>query len=158
MGIKDQLTVEQWKVLLNAPGAASAYVSSASGGAMDMAQEMAATSKFLQTSAGGYGALVDELLTAMQTMTIDEKKANAYTYLAKDMAGMRAEAKQLVADAMAGIASLPEAEGWKRWLVELTRQVALTKTGGILGIGAKSVIDEQEQAALDELAALLGVK
>lgn len=158
MGVKDQLTVEQWKALLNAPGAASAYVSSASGGAMDMAWEMDTTSKFLQSSSGGYGALVDELLTAMQAMTLDENKANSYQYQAGDMAGMRAEARQLVADAAAAIASLPEADGWKRWLIELTRQVALTKTGGILGIGGKSVIDEQEQAALDELTALLGVK
>lgn len=125
---------------------------------MDMVQEMAATSKFLQTSTGGYGALVNEVLAAMQAMTIDEKKVNSYQYQSKDMAGMRAEAKQLVADAAAGISSLPEAEGWKRWLIELTRQVALTKTGGILGIGAKSVIDEKEQVALDELATLLGVK
>jgi len=157
MSIKDQLSAEQWKLLLNAPGAASAFVSSASGGAMDMAQEMAATSKFLQTSVGGYGALVDELLNAMQTMTLQEKKTNSYAYQAKDMTGMRSEAKQVVADAAAAIAALPEGDGWKRWLVELTRQVALTKTGGILGFGGKSVIDEQEQKALDELAAMLGV-
>ena len=38
----------------------------------------------------------------------------------------------------------------------MARQVAATKTGGFLSIGAKAVIDEQEQVALNELAVILG--
>jgi len=40
MSIKDQVTPEQWKALLNAPGAASTYVSTASGGGFDMINEV----------------------------------------------------------------------------------------------------------------------
>ena len=39
----------------------------------------------------------------------------------------------------------------------MARKVAETKTGGFLGMGGTSVIDEKEQAALDELAALMGI-
>jgi hypothetical protein len=53
------------------------------------------------------------------------------------------------------VAALPGAEGFSRWVIDTARTAALTKTGGHFGIGNKSVIDEKEQAALDELAALM---
>ena len=159
MSIKDQISADQWKVLMNAPGAAAAYVSTASGGMVDMVQETFTASKFIQESVGqaghsGYGATVDELLTAMKGMTINDAKANAHPYQAKDQPGLRAEAKQLVEDGFKVAAGLPDADGYKRWIMDMARKVAETKTGGILGFGGQAVIDAKEQAALDELASL----
>jgi hypothetical protein len=162
MSIKDQLSPEQWKLLMNAPGAASAFVSTASGGIIDMVKETFTASKFIQDSVGqagqsGYGAIVDEVLTAMKGMTFNDAKENTHPYQAKDQVGLRAEAKKLVADGFKVALSQPEGDGYKRWVLELARKVTETKTGGILGFGGESVIDEKEQAALDELAAIMGV-
>lgn len=70
---------------------------------------------------------------------------------------MRAEMKQVVADGAAAAATLLEGDGYKKWILFIARKVAETRTGGFLGIGAKSVVDEKEQAALNELAAMMGV-
>jgi len=162
MGIKDQLDPKQWKALFNAPVAASTYVSSASGGGLEMLKEIMSASRFMQEieqegAGGGYGEIVDELLDVMMGMPLNEARAESIQYQSRDPAGMRAEAKQVVVDGAAVSLSLPGGEGYRKWILEMAKQVALTKTGGFLGIGAKSVIDEKEQAALDELAALLGV-
>ena len=39
MSVKDTVSPEQWKALINAPGAAAAYVSTASGGVLEMLKE-----------------------------------------------------------------------------------------------------------------------
>lgn len=162
MSIKDQVTPEQWKALLNAPGAASTYVSTASGGGLEVFNEVFTASKFakelaMKAGGSGYGQLVDELLAAMKSMSFEDAKANQIKYQSKDPAGMRVECKQFVADAVAIAKALPNAEGYQRWILDMVRKVAETKTGGFLGIDAKSVIDEKEKAALDELATLMGM-
>ena len=162
MSIKSQLSADQWKLLLNAPGAASVYVSTASGGGFEMIKEVISAGKFAQelgekTGGSGYGELVDELLAAIKTMTSKDATAESIKYTANDPAGIRAEAKQFVVDGVAAVAGMPGVEGYKKWILDLARAVAETKTGGFLGIGAKAVIDEKEQAALDELAAVLGL-
>lgn len=159
MSIKEQASAEQWKALMNTPGAAAAYVSTASGGLMDMVKETFTASKFIQESVTkigqtGYGTLVEELLAAMKAMTLSDMQANAHPYQAKDQVGLRSEAKQLVADGFKAAAAFNDTEGYRKWVLELARQVALTKTGGFLGMGGQAVIDEKEQAALNELAAL----
>ena len=162
MSIKDQVTPEQWKALLNAPGAASTYISTASGGGFEMINEVFTASKFarevsLKTGGSGYGPLVDELLAAMKSMTFADAKENTVKYQSKDPAGIRAEVKQFVADAVKIAETLPEVDGYKRWILDMVRKVAETKTGGFLGFGGKSVIDEKEQVALDELKTLFGM-
>ncbi len=162
MSIKDQVSAEQWKALINAPGAASTFVATASGGGLEIFKEIFSASKFTQQLAAksggsGYGNLVDELISAMKNMSIDDAKANAIQYQSQNPVDIRAEMKQLVADGASATAALPDAEGFKRWLIDIAREVAETKTGGVLGFGGQSVIDEKEQAALDELADLLGV-
>jgi hypothetical protein len=160
MGIKDQLSAEQFKVLCNAPFAAAAYAAVASGGGFEMVSELLNASKFMgqQIKAGGetgYGALVDGVLADMKSMSHDEVRALTIHYEGKDPAALRAQVKQVVADAGAIVAGMPDADGYKRWILDIGKTVVATKTGGFLGIGAKSVVDEQEQAALDELAAML---
>ncbi|MHB1317633.1 MAG: hypothetical protein ACYCYF_03335 [Anaerolineae bacterium] len=162
MSIKDGLSAEQWKVVFNAPSAAAMFVSTASGGAFEMIKEILNASSFMQElikreGGSGYGELVDDLLATIKGMSTDEVKANAIRFEAKDPVAARAEVKQVVADGVAAVAAMPGAEGYKRWLLDVAREVAETKTGGFLGIGSKSVIDEQEQAALDELKAMMAL-
>lgn len=159
MTYKEQASAEQWKALMNTPGAAAAFVSSASGGLMDMVKETFTASKYIQESVTklgqtSHGALVDELLGAMKAMSLQDMQANSHKYQAKDPTALRAEAKQLVAQGFQAAAALGDAQGYKQWVLEMSRQVAQTKTGGFLGMGGQAVIDEKEQAALDELAAL----
>lgn len=162
MSIKDRLSAEQWKVVFNAPSAAAMFVSTASGGAFEMIKEILTASSFMQDlikreGGSGYGELVDDLLATIKGMSTDEVKENAIRFEATDPVAARSEFKQVVADGVEAIAAMPSADGFRRWILDVAREVAETKTGGFLGIGAKSVIDEQEQAALDELKAILGL-
>ena len=162
MGIEDKISSEQWKSLFNATSAASAYVASASGGGLEMFKELFSASKFMMDSikksnGSGYGELVDAFLEKMKGMSPKEAKENAAKYESRDLNGMRAEAKQVVVDGAAIAATLPGSDGFKRWVLDMAREVAETKTGGVLGLGGLSVVDEKEQAALDELAAMMGV-
>ena len=161
MSVKDQLSPEQWKALFNTPAAATTYVSTASGGKLEMIKEAMTAGKFLQDLAekaggSGYGELVDDLLATMKSMSVQDAKENAVQFHAKDPASLRDEVKQVVADGIAVAVGLPGGDGYKRWILDMAREVAETKTGGFLGIGSKSIIDEKEQAALNELAAMFG--
>lgn len=161
MSLQEQLTADQLKVVVNAPLAAAAYVSTASGGAWEMIKEMTSVSKFLaqqvQTGASSeHGELVDEILGVLKGMSKDDAKAHAMPFeKSNDVSAMRAQLKQAVADSWAALSALPGADGFAQWILEVGRTAALTKTGGHFGIGNKSVIDPQEQAALDELAAVM---
>jgi len=162
MSIKENLSPEQWKALFNAPTAAASYVASASGGGFEMIKELLSASKFIQEvsvqkGGSGYGKLVDDFIEAIKGMSPKEAMENSVKYKSKDPAGIRAEAKQVVADGVAIAATLTDGDGFKRWILDMARKVAETKTGGVLGIGGQAVIDEKEQAALDELASMMGV-
>ena len=162
MTLKEQLSAEQWKALLNAPGAAATFVSTASGGPMEVFNEVFTASKFsaelaVKEGGSGYGALVDELLQSMKGMTMQDARENSVKYVSRDPQGIREEIKSFIADAVAIAESLPEADGYKRWLVDMVYKVAETRTGGILGIGGRSIVDDQEKAAVDELKALMGI-
>ena len=162
MGIKAQLTEEQFKAIYNGPFAAATYVSTASGGGFEMVSELLSASKFMgeQLKAGGesgYGELVDGLMEDLRGMSKDELKAASLKVEGKDPAAVRGQVKDAVAEAGATVAGMAGADGYKKWILDIARTVAATKTGGFLGIGAKSVIDEKEQAALDELAAALEI-
>jgi hypothetical protein len=108
-----------------------------------------------QSGGSGYGELVDDLLAAIKGMSQADAKAETHKYEGKDLESIRSEARQVVADGVAIAANLSGADGYKRWILDMARKVAETKTGGFLGIGAKAVIDEREQAALDDLADLI---
>jgi hypothetical protein len=162
VGLKDQLTAEAFRVVYNAPLAAATYVSTASGGGFEMVSELLSAGKFIseQLKTGGetgYGELVDGLLADLRGMSKDEAKAETARYESKDPAAVRGQARQIVADAGTAVAGMPGADGFKLWVMDIAHTVAATKTGGFLGIGARSVVDAQEQAALDELAAALAV-
>lgn len=161
MDIKEQLSPEQLRVVFNAPLAAATYVAAASGGGFDMIKELTSASKFIaeqaqKGAASGYGAVVDSLLALMRSMSREDAKAQQLPYeKSKDPAAMRSQLRQTVADGWAAVVSLPEADGFARWVLDVSRAAALAKTGGHFGIGNRSEIDAQEQAALDDLAAVM---
>jgi hypothetical protein len=160
MGLKEQLTAEQFRAVYNAPLAAATYISTASGGGFEMVSELLGAGKFIseQLKAGGetgYGELVDGLLADLRGMSKEEAKAETVRYEGKDPATVRGQARQIVVDAAAAVNDMAGADGFKKWVLDLAQKVAEAKTGGFLGIGAKSVVDAQEQAALDDLASVL---
>jgi len=162
MTVKDLLTAEQWKALLNAPGAAATFVSTASGGPMEVFNEVFTASKFsaelaVKEGGSGYGAQVDELLQSMKGMTMQDARENAVKYESRVLQDIREEIKQYIDEAVAIAETLPGSEGYKRWLVDMVYKVAETRTGGILGIGGRSIVDEKEKAAVEELKALMDI-
>ena len=148
---KVQIDPTQWKALFNATSAASAYVASASGGGLEMFKELFSASKFMvdtiKNSGGGYGELVDAFLEKMKGLKPADAKENTMKYDSREMEGIRAEAKQRVVEGVNAVASMPDADGFKRWLLEMARQVArsirdqasdlmmpdLMKVGGVSG-------------------------
>jgi hypothetical protein len=161
MAIREQLTPEQWKQLFNGPFAAATFASLASGGAFELIKEMFAASKFMgeafqEGSTAGYGPVVSELLEGMKGLSRDEARELAPNFQSKDPDALRAEVKAAVLDAQRVAAPLPGADGYRRWLVDVARAAVQASRGGFLGIGAsKEPVDEKEQAALNELSALL---
>lgn len=162
MGIKDQVTPEQWKALLNAPSYAAEYVATASGGGLDFIAEVFTSMKVVQDTAvrkdgSGFGKLVDEIMATMTEMSFSEAKNDTLKTESTDLDSMRAAAKQVVSDAAAAASTLDGGDGYKRWLLFVARKVAETRTGGVLGFGGTSVIDDKEEVALGELKTILNV-
>jgi len=162
MSIKEIVSVEQWQALFNAPSAASVFVSLANGRGFEIFKEFFRADKFIknlakETRAGDYGSMVKEFVAEIKGMHAKDAAACASVYQSEDLAGIRAEAKAIAAAGAAAADTLPEGEGYKRWMLDTARQLAMTKTGGIMGFGGVSIIDEKEQAALTELKAILGV-
>jgi hypothetical protein len=160
MEMKNQISTEQLHGLLLAASAIVVFTSTASGGGIEMLKEMINAGKFMADTLKGrdgsrYGELVDALIEKMkESANLD---TDAAPFSAPDLQGMRAAAKQYTAEGVRIADSLPGGDGYKLWLMDMARQTALTKTGGLLGIGASAEIDRAEQDALDELAELLGM-
>lgn len=161
MSLTDQVTPEQLKTLVSAPGAASTIVSMASGGAFETIKEVFSARKFAQElsvkpGGSGYGAVVDDLLQLMKGMDLKDARENTVQFETKDPLSVRDELKKIIADAAVIVSRLPGGDGFKHFLLDMARETAETKTGGFLGIGAKSVVDDAEQSVLKEVAAILG--
>ena len=73
---------------------------------------------------------------------------------------LRSRGHEILRDALGVLedkADPAEVDAYKRFCLEIAQRVAeRTKSGGVLGVGGKSVSDA-EQAALDELGATLGI-
>jgi hypothetical protein len=179
----EPVTPEQRRLLLNAPFAAATYVSLASGGMIDFVKEMAAASRFLceQTPRGRYGALVDGLLAELQGMSRARAKELEFYYGSGDPAAIREEARRVVAEAAAVLATVqaphpltpavlatvqaphpltPAAvDGYRQWLMAAVHTAALAGTGTLIPGSSRAEIDVHEEAAIAELAGiLLGVR
>jgi hypothetical protein len=163
MGIKDQVTAEQWKLIYNAPFAAATYVATASGGVLELIKELFAVGKMVtdqarQSGGSGYGALVDAVLEEMQAMSKGDAQSATISYAGRDAEGMRAEARRIVADAAGVLDTVPGGDGYKTWLGAVARKAAEASRDGFLGLGGSGrPVDDEEQAALRDLAIALGI-
>lgn len=159
VALRKQVTPEQFKTIFNGPVAAAQYVATASGGALELVREMFASANAMREqaieNASAYGPLVESIAEDMKEFSLSDAGDLSVRVEGRDIETVRAGSKQLVADAAAAVAAMPGADGYKRWVLDVARAAAAAKTGGFLGFGAKSVVDEQEEAALAELEALL---
>jgi len=160
MGIREQVTPEQFKTIYNGPVGAAQYVATASGGALELMREMLTSAAAMREKAlehaSDYGSLVEGLAEDIKNLGFSDIDDIAAKVQATDMESLRLGTKKLVADAVAAVKDMPGADGYGRWVLDVARAAAAAKTGGFLGFGAKSVVDEKEEAALAELQQLLG--
>jgi hypothetical protein len=151
-----QMPDDQYIALYNAPFAAATYVSLASGGMMDFAKEMFAAGRFITegTRPGVYGVLVDALLAEYANGSPEEAKRLELHYTGDNLSSLRAQARQVVVEAAGAVRGLPGAEGYRQWLMDAARTAAMAAAGNIFG-GGRGEVDVHEQAAIEELAAIL---
>jgi hypothetical protein len=152
MAIEDQLTPSQWRALRQAPRAAGQYVATAVGGKVQEVRELLALGEALRRELGRDPA--GDLIGAVAAAILGEAPMQAEP---GPSSGDRPALLRAVTVAGAASEGLPGGEAYRRWLVELAREVAQAESdGGFLGIGAEAM-HIAEQAALAELAEALGL-
>jgi hypothetical protein len=135
-----------------------AIVAASPSGPIGVIKELSAVGKALQeaSQSGETNALINALVSDVKAgyrpsgMREQEQQPEEI----KDLA---LQTCQEIAALLARKAPVPEAEGFKRWLLTAAQQAAeAAKEGGFLGIGGVRV-SAAEQAMLAELAGRLGV-
>lgn len=151
----------EWNQLLKASEMTAFYISLASpSGAMGILKEMmAATNEVIAAIRKSSGnSLVDELAADIK-QRIDQGVRLESPVLAGSADDAREQCLQYFRDlsALVNAKASEEADGFKKWLLEVAHQSAeAAREGGFLGIGGEKV-NEAEQTALNELARILGV-
>jgi len=162
MAGKGDFTADEWSLLCRSPMLAALVVVAASpSGPFGVLKEMIAVGKLVaETKAKGggddlVGAVVGEITTRegierakptdIQGMSPDQARSHALDQLKQVAALLRQKAPS-------------DAGGFSQWLQEVGKRVAnASKEGGFLGIGG-TLVSEQEEAALRDTAAALGVQ
>lgn len=146
--LRARFSADEWAALRNGPMAAAALViAAAPSSANKTADEIAAALASVSESARSAGPT--SLMAALFHAHVDDITAAGVT----DAAAAVTRAAALVK------ATVPaEAAAYNRLLLNAAQAAAqAVKEGGFLGIGSKAV-SKEEQAALDALAATLGVE
>jgi hypothetical protein len=160
MATKADFTPEEWKQLKNAPMNAAMYIVTASpSGPIGLVKELVAVGTAvadLQKDAGA-PPLLKELFPAGE----GEAKAETKTEVKVDDKDPAQRAALLAGlkDTLAVLETKAggDAPAVKQWIYGVAEKVAgAAKEGGFMGIGGKP-LSAEEQAALDELKATLGV-
>jgi hypothetical protein len=149
-------TAEEWKTLVTAPTAAGLLISlSDASGPIGLAKESMAVVRAIMDAAGDGPAVVKAMA--------EQLKAGVRPSMPSVPHSDRAQAKAVVLETVkAGVAivaakSPTEEVAFKQWIVQTATKVAqASKEGTILGFGG-TLVSPEEQAALNELAAALGV-
>jgi hypothetical protein len=162
MATKASFTTDEWNQLRKAPMMAGLIVAAASpSGPIGLLQEMFAMGKLIAEtkSQGGSNELVGALVADLATGEGREQaRRTEIQGMSPDQARSHAlEACRKAAALVQQKATPGEADGFKRWLVAISRRVAeAAKEGGFLGFGG-SLVSEQEATALRDVASALGV-
>jgi hypothetical protein len=155
MGIKEELTPEQWKAVYNAPFAAAVYVTAASGSYTEERLERRSAEKVIKQTLeeGGsqYGALVVDIITDINAMTGKEKKAIKVEYKSWGLDMMRPDSWMLVNQAAQALKGKPGVEGFKQWVLDVARKSAESSRGGFLSRTGNEPLDSKETFALTEI-------
>jgi hypothetical protein len=161
MAGKADFTADEWALLCKSPIlAALVVVASSPSGPFGVIKEMFAVGKLIaetKTKGGGdalVGAVVADVTSregmeqAKPTEIQGKKPDEARTYALDQLKRVSA-----LLDQKAGV----DATGFKQWLQEVAVRVAnASKEGGFLGFGG-TLVSEQEQRALADTSAALGV-
>ncbi len=160
MTTKTDFTAEEWEQLLEAPMSIAMYIAVASPSIFGSIKEAVSVAKNIaKKTKEGTTELLSFLLAEFQDK--EAAKQAQPEFESKDPASI----KQEVLDELGAVvtlldekASAEEASEIKSWLYQVGVDAAnASKEGGFLGIGAVRVSDE-EKAALEELAGVLGVE
>lgn len=151
-----EYTAEEYTTLVTAPTAAGLLISlSDASGPIGLAKESMAVVKAIMDAAGDGPAVVKAMA--------EQLKTGVRPSMPKVPHGDRAQAKAVILEAVkAGVAivaakSPTEEAAFRQWIVDTASKVAqASKEGTILGFGG-TLVSPEEQAALNELAAALGV-
>jgi hypothetical protein len=151
MTTKADYNAEEWSTIAQAPVLAGLRVVAAHRGGT--IRESLAIGKVYSEARRNQGEslLLDELVATPPALDVRQVQAQG------DIAGA-AEAKLREAVRLLSEKASPdEVDAYKRFVLDLAHTAAEAhKEGGFIGIGGKPV-SEEEQAALDEIGALLGV-
>ncbi|MEN9936714.1 MAG: hypothetical protein RLZZ387_3293 [Chloroflexota bacterium] len=152
MSVRDQMTPAQWQVLRAAPWAAGAYVATAVGGKVQEVRELLALAREMR--AGLSRDHEQDLVGAVAAAVLGEAPSETDLALRP---GDRSAMLAAVAAAGAAAGSVVGGAAYRRWVIELAREVAAAEVdGGFLGIGAEAM-HTAEQIALAELTEALGL-
>ncbi len=150
--IREQVTPEEWRTLCAAPWAAGLYVATAVGGKVQEVRERLALGAALHRALERDHK--HDLIGAVAADILSEAPPGArWTWHPGDRPAML----HVVAAARTIASRLPSGLAFRRWLMDLAREVAAAEIdGGWLGIGAETV-HQMEHAALIDLANALGL-
>jgi hypothetical protein len=150
MTTKADFNAEEWSTIAEAPVLAGLRVVAAHRGGT--IRESLAIGKVYSEARRNQGEspLLDELVATPPP--VDARQVQAQGDIAGAAEARLREAVRLLSEK----GSSDEVDAYKRFVLDLARAAAEAhKEGGFIGIGGKPV-SEQEQAALDEIGALLG--
>lgn len=152
MALQEQISPEHWRTLCAAPWAVGLYVATAAGGKVQQVREL------LVLGAALHRALErdhkNDLIGAVSTAILRAAPIGSDSGLQPDD---RPAQLRAIAATGAYTATLPAGASFRRWLMELARDVATAeREGGWLGIGAEAM-HLAEQIALAEIAEALGL-
>lgn len=161
MATKADFTPEEWQLLCKAPLLAGLVVVVASpSGPIGVIQEMFALAKLIAETRArpGSSGLIDAVIAEISTREgMQKTRPGEIKGLSPEQARLRVldECRQVGA-LLDGKAGAADAASFKDWLGAVARRVAeASKEGGFLGFGG-TLVSDQEQAALKDLAAALG--
>ena len=155
MGIREQLTPEQWMAVYNAPFAAAVYVTASSGSYTEERLERRTANKVIKATLkqGGsqYGELVAAIVADMNTMSGKEKRAINVEFKNWGLDMVRPDSWMIVNQAAKALVGKPGVEGFKQWLLDAARKAAESSRGGFLSRTGNQPLDAQEVFALTEI-------
>lgn len=156
MAFQEQLGADDWQAVVRGPfQAALAIVAADPGGLLAAAREGGALAGVMRTGDGA-GGLVDELVADIRSDRPSMKEVGI-SRQPKDKALASAIEAMKHAVSIVEAKAPGEAAAFKSWLYSISERVAnAAKEGGLLGFGGELVSDDEE-AALGQIKAALGV-